>query len=185
MFNVPNTISFIRLALIPFFLWFVFGVEEYGWAGVLLGIIGATDWIDGYLARRLDQVTELGAFLDPLADRVAVIVAVLAGLVTGVIPAWFVLALIARELVLGVNTLYGWRNGVKTIEVRYLGKAATLALYVSITAFYIGVGFNADWALWIAHLFGIPGLAMYYWVAALYLMDMHAAVSEAKSASHK
>ena len=64
LFNVPNTISLIRLALIPVFVWMV--VEaNYGWAGVLLAVIGATDWIDGFLARKLNQVTEIGKFLDP------------------------------------------------------------------------------------------------------------------------
>lgn len=179
-FNVPNTISFIRLALIPLFLWLVFVPQEYGWAGVLLGVIGATDWIDGYLARRLDQVTELGKFLDPLADRVAVVVAVIAGLMVGVLPTWFAVALIAREIVIGIGALYGWMNGVTKLDVRFLGKAATLALYVSVTAFYIGDGFSADWATWVAILFGVPGLVMYYWVAVLYLGDMRVAIAEAK-----
>ena len=71
IFNVPNTISLIRLALIPVFVWLVVQ-GDYGPAGLLLGVIGATDWLDGYLARRLDQVTELGKFLDPLADRIAI-----------------------------------------------------------------------------------------------------------------
>ena len=70
VFNAPNTISFIRLALIPVFIWLVFGAKEYGWAGVLLGVIGATDWIDGYIARRYNQVTEVGKFLDPLKYKI-------------------------------------------------------------------------------------------------------------------
>ena len=171
-FNVPNTISFIRLALIPLFIWLVFWPEEYGWAGVLLGVIGATDWIDGYIARRYNQVTELGKFLDPLADRVAVVVAVVAGLVVGVLPEWFAIALIVRELVIGVGALYGWMNGVTKLDVRFLGKSATLALYVSVAAFYIGVGFSVEWVVWVAYLFGVPGLIMYYWVAVQYLGDM-------------
>jgi cardiolipin synthase len=179
-FNVPNTISFIRLALIPLFVWLVFVPEEYGWAGVLLGIIGATDWIDGYIARRYDQVTELGKFLDPLADRVAVVVAVISGLIVGVLPSWFAIALIVRELVIGVGALYGWRNGVTKLDVRWLGKAATLALYVSVAAFYIGVGFSVDAMVWLAYLFGVPGLFMYYWVAFQYLGDMRVAIAEAR-----
>ena len=175
--NVPNSISFLRLALIPVFVWLVFGAQEYGWAGVLLGVIGATDWIDGFFARKLDQVTELGKFLDPLADRIAVAVAVVAGLVSGVLPAWFAIALIVRELVIGIGAIYGWRNGVVKLDVRFLGKAATLALYVSIAAFYMGVGFSTNWVIWIAYLFGIPGLSMYYWVAVQYLGDMRAAIA--------
>jgi cardiolipin synthase len=180
VFNVPNTISFIRLALIPLFIWLVFVPQEYGWAGVLLGIIGATDWIDGYIARRYDQVTELGKFLDPLADRIAVAVAVIAGLIAGVLPAWFGIALIVRELVIGVGALYGWMNGVTKLEVRFLGKAATLALYFAVSGFYLGVGFSVDWLVWLAYVFGIPGLVMYYWVAVQYLGDMRNAIAQAK-----
>lgn len=180
VWNVPNTISFIRIALVPLFIWLVFEPESYGWAGVLLGVIGATDWIDGYLARRLNQVTELGKFLDPLADRIAVAAAVVAGLISGVLPPWFAIALIARELAVAVGAAYGWRNGVTKLDVRFLGKAATLALYVSIAGFYIGVGFDAMWALWIAYLFGIPGLVMYYWVAVQYLGDMRSAVTTSR-----
>ena len=106
VFNVPNSISLVRLALIPLFVWLIFVPEEYGWAGVLLGVIGATYWIDGYLARRLDQVTELGKFLDPLADRIAVVVAVIAGLIVGVLPAWFAVALIVRELLIAFGAMY-------------------------------------------------------------------------------
>ena len=78
LWNVPNGVSLVRLALIPVFVWLLV-IGEYGWAGILLAVIGATDWIDGYLARRLNQVTEIGKFLDPLADRLAVAVAVIGG----------------------------------------------------------------------------------------------------------
>jgi cardiolipin synthase len=179
--NVPNSISFIRLALIPVFVWLVFGAQEHGWAGLLLGVIAATDWIDGFLARKLDQVTELGKFLDPLADRIAVVVAVVAGLVSGVLPEWFAIALIFRELVIGIGAIYGWRNGVTKLDVRFLGKAATLALYVSITAFYLESGFSANWTGWVAYSFGIPGLLMYYWVAVQYLGDMRTAIGDRAS----
>jgi cardiolipin synthase len=176
LFNVPNTISLIRLALIPVFVWMV--VEaNYGWAGVLLGVIGATDWIDGFLARKLNQVTEIGKFLDPLADRLAVAVALIAGLMTDVIPPWFGWAVIVREGLISLGALYGWFNGVTKLDVRYLGKAATLAIYVSVAAFYVGYGFASDLATAIAYAFGVPGLVMYYWVGAQYVGDMRAAIS--------
>ena len=73
--TIPNAVSLVRLLLIPVFVWLVL-IEQTAWAGVLLGFIGATDWIDGYLARRLDQVSEVGKMLDPVADRLAVAVAV-------------------------------------------------------------------------------------------------------------
>jgi len=178
LWNVPNVISLIRLALIPVFIWLLV-IAEYGWAGVLLAIIGTTDWIDGYLARRLGQVTEVGKFLDPLADRIAVAVAVIGGLVTGVLPAAFAIALIVREVLIGAGAIYGWTHGVRQLDVRYLGKLATLLLYVSVASFYGGVGFDWSWMTAMAWLTGVPGLILYYWVAAQYLFDMRRAIANA------
>ena len=182
LFNVPNTISLIRLALIPVFIWLA-ATGNYGPAGILLGIIGATDWIDGYLARRLGQVTELGKFLDPLADRIAVAVAVVAGLVYGVFPAWFGWALIVRELVIGLGAAYGWKHGVTRLDVRYMGKVATLLLYVSVSLFYIGEGFDLQLFTAAAIATGVPGLILYYWVAFLYLGDMRTAIARASDSA--
>lgn len=175
LFNVPNTISIIRLLLIPVFVWMVIGAN-YGWAGVLLGVIGATDWIDGYLARRLGQVTEIGKLLDPLADRIAVAVAVVAGLWSGVLAAWFGWALIIRETLVALGAIYGWMHGITKLDVRWIGKAATFALYTAVAGFYIGEGFGAGWLVTAAFIVGIPGLILYYWVAALYVGDMQSAI---------
>jgi len=179
LWNVPNIVSLTRLALIPVFVWLVVN-EDFGWAGLLLGLIGATDWIDGFLARRLNQVTEVGKLLDPVADRAAVFVAVVAGLVTGVLPAWFAWALIIREGLIGIGALYGMRHGVTKLDVRFLGKTATLMLYFSIAGFYVGTGFTVDWIVTTSYLIGVPGLVMYYWVGVEYLGDMRKAIAAAK-----
>lgn len=180
LWNVPNLVSLLRLALIPVFLWLV-AQGSHGWAGVLLGVIGATDWVDGYLARRLGQVTEIGKFLDPLADRIAVALAVIAGLVTGVLPAWFAWTLIVREVLIALGSIYGWRNGVTKLDVRYLGKLATFMLYFAITFFYMGEGFDLDLLTVAAWIIGVPGLVIYYWVGVQYFGDMRRAVAEAGS----
>ncbi len=174
--NLPNLISLSRLGLVAVFVWLVFGADQIGWAGVLLGIIGGTDWIDGYLARRLGQVTELGTFLDPLADRLAVAVSVVVGLVVGVLPSWFAWALIVREALIGIGALYGWTRGVRRLDVRRLGKLATLLLYFSITGFYLGRGFQLPGLVAAAYLVGVPGLVAYYAVGVQYLTDMRVAV---------
>ena len=87
MLTIPNLISVIRLGLIPVFLWLLLARDNPFAAGWLLGGIAATDWVDGYLARRLDQVSEVGKFLDPLADRIAIIAAVIGGLISGYLPS--------------------------------------------------------------------------------------------------
>jgi cardiolipin synthase len=176
LFNVPNTISIVRLALIPVFIWMVID-KNYGWAGVLLGVIGATDWIDGYLARRLGQVTEVGKLLDPLADRIAVFVAVVAGLWAGVLPAVFGWALLIREGLVALGALYGWMKGVTRLDVRYIGKVATFAVYTAVAGFYVGTGFDWDWVVVGSWIIGVPGLILYYLVAAQYVGDMRTAIA--------
>ncbi len=176
LLKLPNLVSLARLALIPVFIWLIV-VEEYAWAGILFGVIGATDWVDGYLARRLDMVTEVGKLLDPIADRLAVAVAVIGGLITGVLPAWLAWAIIVREIGVGLGALYGWRNGVTRIDVRWLGKAATFGLYASVAWIYIGRGLDLDWLATLAIIGAIPALVMYYWVAVEYVGDMREAIA--------
>jgi len=175
--TVPNVVSTLRLLLVPWFLWLLLAAHEPGRAGVLLGIIGATDWVDGFLARRLGQVTELGKLLDPVADRLAVVAAVVAGLVVGILPAWFGAVLLGRELLVGAGALYGWTRGVAKLTVRRLGKVATLLLYVAITGFYLGAGFRLPGFTVAAYAFGIPGLVLYVLVVVPYARDLHRAVA--------
>lgn len=179
--NVPNSVSVARLLLIPVFIWLVL-IDQTAWAAVLLGVIGATDWIDGYLARRLDQVTEIGKMLDPIADRLAVAVAVVLGLAVGVLPAWFGWAIIIREIVIGVGAAYGWTQGVRRLDVRWLGKTATFLLYFAVTGFYFADGVGWDWLWWASVAIGLPGVVLYYVVAFSYLGDMQRAIAEGEGA---
>lgn len=181
--NLPNLVSAVRIALVPYFLWLVIGPEEFVWAGILLGVIGGTDWIDGQLARRLGQVTELGKFLDPLADRLAIVAALIGGLIAGVLPPWFAIALMVREGVIAVGAALVAARAKAKLDVRWLGKAATLSLYFSIAGFYVAAGSEAGiWDVF-AWGFGIPGLAMYYVVGAQYIGDARRIVTEARVSS--
>lgn len=173
--TIPNAISVVRLLLIPVFVWLV-AIDQVGWAGVLLAVIGATDWIDGYLARKLDQVSEIGKFLDPLADRIAVAVAVIAGLIASVLPAWFGWGIILREVLIVAGLFYGWTKGVKRLDVRGMGKWATFLLYVAIAGLYIAEGFTIDWLWTVMIIIGVVGLALYYAVAVAYLGDLREAI---------
>ena len=93
--TVPNLVSIARLGCIPWFIWLLFGAEDRMWAALLLGGLGATDWVDGWAARRLGQVSELGKVLDPTADRLLLLVAVPCLLVDGTIPGWFALTAVS------------------------------------------------------------------------------------------
>lgn len=169
--TVPNVISMVRLAFVPVF-WWLLARDDIAWAGWLVGIVAWTDWIDGYLARRLGQVTELGKALDPVADRLIIGSAVIGGLVVGVIP-WFIgYPLIAREAVMAAVTLYLAARGGARLEVRWLGKVATVLVYSSVPAFYIAEAGQLEWVMWpVAWGFGVAGLALYYVVMFRYLGD--------------
>ncbi|HEX9854383.1 MAG TPA: CDP-alcohol phosphatidyltransferase family protein [Acidimicrobiia bacterium] len=172
MLTVPNVISFVRLLLVPVFLWLLLGSPDSPLAaGLLLGLIGSTDWVDGFLARRLDQVSEVGKLLDPLADRLAVAAALIGGLISGDLPAWFAVALIVREALIAVGAAWVGLAAGRKMEVRRLGKLATLLLYAAISWFFVGRGADLDWIVAAAWIVGIPGLVLYYVVGVQYVGD--------------
>ena len=181
MLTIPNLISLVRLALIPVFLWLLFGKDNPFAAGWLLGVIGATDWIDGYLARKLNQVSEVGKFLDPLADRLAVATAVIAGLISGDLPAGFAWALIVREAIVGVGAIVVAIMGHTKLDVRDMGKLATLLLYMAVAWFFVGAEW--EWTKVLAWIVGVPGLILYYVVGVQYARDALDAIRARRSST--
>ena len=177
--TLPNAISVARICLVPVFVWLLVVEERVAEAGWLFGFIGATDWVDGYLARRLNQVSEAGKFLDPVADRLAVGAALVFGLITGDLPRWFAAAILVREVVISIGGLYLGALGVR-LDVRNLGKAATLLVYASIGWYLVGSGMDVDPLIWLAWALGIPGLVLYYVVAYRYLADARQALRAAR-----
>ena len=169
--TIPNVISAVRVAMVPLFLWLLFGADAPLPAGLLLGAIGATDWVDGFLARRLGQVSELGKLLDPLADRLAITAAVIGGWVAGVLPWPVSLALVVREILIGIGALVAWRWGLR-VEVRFIGKVATFGLYSAIASFYVYAGFDHPFFLWWAWGVAVPGLILYYLVGGQYFLEV-------------
>jgi cardiolipin synthase len=185
MFTVPNLVSGARLLAVPYFWYVLVAQERVGLAAALIFIIGSTDWIDGYLARRLNQISELGKFLDPLADRLMIASALVGGLVAGVLPAVIGWPLLVREALVGVGTLALASRGGGKLEVRWLGKLATFALYGAIPSFYLVAAGIAPWLFgppaWIS---GVIGLLMYWWVGVQYAGDVVAWFRSVKSRSN-
>lgn len=182
--TLPNVVSFVRLLLIPLFLWLLLARDAVAASGWLLGFIGATDWVDGYLARRLDQVSEIGKFLDPLADRLAVASALIGGLIAGVLAPWFAWSLIVREALIAVGALLiGVRLGAK-LAVRDLGKLATLMLYAAIAWLFVGIGTPVRWLEVAAWIVGVPGLVLYYIVGVQYFIDARRLLAAASTEGH-
>jgi cardiolipin synthase len=174
MFTIPNLVSVLRLGLIPVFLWLLFGKDDPAGAGTVFFFIAWSDWVDGYLARRLNQVSELGKLLDPLADRIAVFVAVVFGWVAGVLEPWFAGAVLLRESLVGVMAVFMLVRGGGQIEVRYLGKVATFMVYSAVTWFYWAEGWDWRWLEILALVVGTVGLVLYYWVLTDYRRDVRA-----------
>jgi cardiolipin synthase (CMP-forming) len=171
--TVPNAISVARLAGVPVFLWLVLGPKADGWAVGLLVAAGLSDWLDGKLARAWNQQSRLGQVLDPAADRLY-IAATLAGLaLRGIIPWWLVGLLVSRELVLGVALLALRRHDYGPLQVSLVGKAATLCLLYAFPLLFLGT--HAGPAALLARVtgwaFAIWGSALYWWAAALYLVQ--------------
>jgi cardiolipin synthase len=169
--TVPNVMSLVRLACIPLFLYLLFGRDNRAGAAWLLGGLGATDWIDGYIARRFDQVSELGKVLDPTADRLMFIVGLSGMIIDGAGPVWFYWLVIAREALFGGLVLIATLAGMKRFDVSWWGKLATFLLMFAIPGLLIGAS-----DLWLHTLFevtawllAVPGIVISYWTAITYI----------------
>jgi cardiolipin synthase len=183
--TVPNVLSLVRLACIPVFLWLLFVQENRMAAGLLLGVLGATDWVDGYVARRFGQVSELGKVLDPTADRLLFIVCVGAIIVDGSAPIVFSILVVVREVLVGGSLVILTMLGMKRFPVSWWGKAGTFGLMCAFPLFLMGAAgdepFNdLCWALgWLA---GIPALILSYYAAITYVPVMRRALAEGRAA---
>jgi cardiolipin synthase len=133
----PNVITVIRLALLPLFIWLLFDTNHRAIAAWLLATLGATDWIDGFVARRWHQVSNVGKILDPVADRVLVITGLLCVAAAAGVPWWFALTTLARELIVSVLTLVLASLGAARIDVLWWGKVSTFALMTSFPLFLL------------------------------------------------
>ena len=132
-----NGVTVARLAFVPVFLWLLFLTNHRALAAWLLAFLGATDWIDGYLARRLHQVSNVGKIIDPVADRLLVMVGLLAVAAAGGVPWWFALATLTRELLVSLLTLALAALGAARIDVLWWGKVSTFALMTSYPLFLL------------------------------------------------
>jgi len=164
LLTIPNVISFIRLCCIPYFAYLVFGQDREAAAAVLLAVLGATDWIDGYVARRFNQVSTVGKFVDPATDRLLLVVAAITLIARGAMPLWFGLLAGLREALTIIGGIVLATRGVRGLEVEYVGKAGAFFLMFSFPFFLIadsGVSWHvaAEVAAWVC---GVPGIILNY-----------------------
>ena len=141
--NLPNLLSMFRLLLVPVFPLAFFGIHEpwnrYLAAGVYV-LAFLTDVADGYLARSRNQVTRLGRILDPLADKFMTFTVFVCIAVAGIIPAWAVIILVAKELIMALGALVMYRRTADVIPANYLGKASTGSFFLCCAALVLFPG---------------------------------------------
>ena len=178
VWTIPNGLSAARLAGVPVFLWLVLGLRsatgDY-WAVGLLIVAGATDWLDGKIARALNQGSRLGQVLDPAADRLYIAATLVALAVRGIIPWWLLGVLALRELVVGgALGVLKRRVGFGTLQVSLVGKAATLCLLYAFPLLFLGdhPGWGGTLARVLGWAFAIWGTVLYWWAAMLYLAQV-------------
>jgi cardiolipin synthase len=174
--TIPNAISMARLIGVPVFLWLVLGVHTVAgdwWAVGLLVAAGASDWLDGKIARALNQQSRLGQLLDPAADRLYIVATVVALAVRAIIPWWLVAVLAVRELLMAVVLLVLRRRGWGTLQVSFVGKTATLCLLYAFPLLFLGshVAGYAETAKVAGWTFVIWGSALYWCAAVLYIVQ--------------
>jgi cardiolipin synthase (CMP-forming) len=186
--TIPNAISAARIAGVPVFLWLLLGPRTAvadDWAVGILMAAGVSDWLDGKIARALNQGSRLGQVLDPAADRLYIAATIVALAVRGIIPWWLVAVLALRELTVGTAlAVLRRRAGFGTLQVSFVGKAATMCLLYAFPLLFLG-DHSGSWAT-VARVtgwaFAIWGTALYWWAAALYLTQVRSLVSRSASA---
>ena len=172
IWTIPNVLSMLRLALVPVFLVLII-IGDYVSALVVLVVASLTDLLDGYLARRLGQVTRLGQLLDPAADRLYIFAALIGLAANELVPWWIVIVIVARDVLIVVLGVVLANHGYGPLPVHQLGKAATFALFTGLPVIMLGLAFPAmqpvsepfGWAvtLW--------GAFLYWWAGIIYAIE--------------
>lgn len=183
IWTIPNALSLLRLLGVPLFLWLALGPEADGWAVVVLMVAGVTDYLDGKIARRFNQYSRIGAVLDPAADRLYILAAIIALTVREIVPWWLAVVLVARDLVLAPTIPVLRRWGYGPLPVHFVGKAATLCLLYALPLLLLSAG--DDWLAAVSRpvgwAFTVWGTALYWLAAYLYLVQFRQVVAAARS----
>jgi cardiolipin synthase len=185
--TIPNGLSVARLVGVPFFLWLVLTHHDAA-AVIVLMVSGFTDWLDGKIARRWNQMSRVGQLLDPAADRLYILATLIGLTVRGVVPLWLTVALVGRDLLLAFTLPLLLRHGYGPLPVHFLGKAATFNLLAGFPLLLLGeVGGGDSLVSQVAHAFGwafaIWGTALYWWAGVLYVVQVAQVVGEDRQGS--
>jgi cardiolipin synthase len=166
VFTVPNLLTVVRFLGVPLFIWLVLAERAYGTAALVLAVMGSTDWVDGYIARRFNQMSKLGRVLDPIADRLSLIAVAVTLVIAGVVEWWYLTALLVPDLVLLSISLFYFHSH-PDLPVSRVGKIRTALLLVGTPLLVLSKlpipGTGAYFvAAWICLALGLVG----HWIAA-------------------
>jgi cardiolipin synthase len=182
VFTIPNAISALRLLGVPVFVWLVIGLHADVLALVLLMASGITDWADGFLARRLGQISTLGSILDPVADRLYILAVVVGLAWRDFVPWWMVIVLPLRDLLLWALVPFLRSRGYSALPVHYLGKAATFCLLYAFPLLFIarGHGTVSTVAQVLGWAFAVWGIALYWCAGVIYALQVRRLLRESE-----
>jgi cardiolipin synthase len=166
--SIPNLLSLSRLAATPILVWLIVADRRLA-ATILLGVMGITDFLDGYIARRTGTVSDLGVILDPISDRVLVMAMIVALMWAGSLVPWLGIPVLARDVLLSVVFLVLARRGFGKPKVRKVGKAATFVLLFALPLLVWGDPLRPPGLA----LFALGGV-LYYIAGARYVQDVRA-----------
>ncbi|WP_305783232.1 CDP-alcohol phosphatidyltransferase family protein [Symbioplanes lichenis] len=176
IWTIPNVISFVRLLGVPLFLYLLLGPHHDVAAVIVLALGGTTDWVDGYVARRMNSVSRLGELLDPFADRLYILATLVGFTLREVVPWWLTAALLLREAVLAVALLILRRHGYGPPPVHYVGKTGTFVLLAAFPVMLLAEAVPSidSWMLPIGWGLAWWALGLYWAAAVLYLAQTSA-----------
>lgn len=170
--TIPNALTALRGLGVPVFIWLALGLEADGWAIFVLAVGGATDYLDGKLARAWGQTSRFGELADPAIDRIYIVATLVVLTLRQAIPVWVVVLLIARDLILGLVTIVLTRKGLPPLKVTYIGKAATFNLLYAFP--FLLLALSDSWVGSAAFIFGwaftIWGVALYIFTGVSYFL---------------
>ena len=176
--SIPNMLSILRLLLVPVFLWLLI-VDQFLIAFLVLMFASFTDWLDGFIARKFNQITSLGKVLDPSADRLFILATLIGLTVNEIIPAWLAIVIVARDILLLVGYPISASHGYGPLPVHFLGKAATFALLYALPLLLLAdVWPSAEVVILpLAWGFAYWGIGLYWVAGFVYLAQLRQLIS--------
>jgi len=176
--SIPNMLSILRLLLVPVFLWLLIA-DQFLIAFLVLMFASFTDWLDGFIARKFNQITLLGKVLDPSADRLFILATLIGLTVNEIIPAWLAIVIVARDVLLLIGYPISASHGYGPLPVHFLGKAATFALLYALPLLLLADVWPTAEAVILPLAWGFAywGIGLYWVAGFVYLAQLRQLIS--------